>query len=169
MAAMPALMADSFEVTHDEINTKQHRFNIALSQREHIVVSTYKDFVNVKMVNATEHNFGSSRGLMGSFKDGSLQGRDGRTVFEDLNAFGQEWQVLDIEDSLFENSRSPQYPERCIIQDAATADVRRRLGGTIAEEAAEMACAHLSEAEKDICVYDVLATGDLEIVQAGVY
>ena len=49
----------------------------------------------------------------------------------------------------------------------------RRLGeAKITQEEAETACAHLGNkdsAEKAACVFDVLATGDLDIAQAGVY
>ena len=39
--------------------------------------------------------------MMGRFETGEMIGRDGSTVFEDANAFGQEWQVLDTEPKLF--------------------------------------------------------------------
>ena len=44
----------------------------------------------------------------------------------------------------------------------------RRLGATIAMEAAEKACEHWGEL-KDQCVYDVLAANDLELAEAGAF
>ena len=54
------------------------------------------------------------------------------------------------------------------MPDTTTTVTRRRLGSTIAAKAAEEACAHWGD-NKDTCVYDVMATGDLEIAQASVF
>lgn len=165
---MPAQMGQVHTVTHEEANKKEHRFNIALSSGKNIVVSTYKDFVNVQIYNATEKQFGTSTGLMGTYQHGTLQGRDGVAVFEDKDAFGQEWQVRDTGSSLFEHSRAPQYPSKCIMPSAAAVE-DRRLGATIAEDAASEACSHLSGGDKDMCVFDGMATRDLDVAQAGAY
>lgn len=45
----------------------------------------------------------------------------------------------------------------------------RRLGEALAEEAAATACDHYDGNEKDMCIYDVMASGDLELAQAGVF
>lgn len=74
------------------------------------------------------------------------------------------------EPMLFVNQdRHPQYPEKCVLPDAAAKDQRRRLGGSISQEAAEMACSRWSSEAKSRCIYDVMATGDLELAEAGSY
>ena len=88
------------------------------------------------------------------------------TVIEDLNEFGQEWQVLSAEPKLFHNLEGPQHPQRCTIP--VSKDMRRRLReSSISQEEAETACARVDESNRDLCVFDVLATNDLGV--AGAY
>jgi hypothetical protein len=51
-----------------------------------------------------------------------------------------------------------------------TSQLRRRLAATSSDEqlAAEKACEHWGEG-KDDCVFDVLATGDIDMAVAGAY
>jgi hypothetical protein len=99
--------------------------------------------------------------------------RDGNTVLDDPNAFGQEWQVLDTEPSLFQTLRLPQHPMECTLPPPVEASqLRRRLLETssVNELDAEKACAQWGEGEgKDDCVFDVLTTGDLEMAMVGAY
>jgi hypothetical protein len=101
-----------------------------------------------------------------------MDARDGKTVLDDANAFGQEWQVLDTgEPSLFQTLRLPQHPMECTVPPPVQASqLRRRLLETssINELDAEKACAHWGDV-KDDCVFDVLTTGDLEMVMVGAY
>jgi hypothetical protein len=116
-------------------------------------------------------HFGDSVGLMGDFGEGRMLARDGKTVLDDANAFGQEWQVLDTEPTLFQNLRLPQHPMECTLPPPiqATSQLRRRLlESSVDERAAEKACEHWGEG-KDDCVFDVLTTGDLEMAVVGAY
>ena len=75
--------------------------------------------------------------------------------------------MLESEPSLFQVAdRFPQHPAGCEMPDTTT--VTRRLGSTIAEKAAEEACAHWGDA-KETCVYDVMATGDIDLASAVVF
>jgi hypothetical protein len=119
----------------------------------------------------SEH-FLHSVGLMGDFRMGRLVARDGKAIMDDANAFGQEWQVLDSEPSLFQTVRLPQHPQQvCTLPTPKQASqLRRRLSesSSIDEVAAERACDHWGEG-KDNCVFDVLTTGDLEMAVVGTY
>ena len=70
-------------------------------------------------------------------------------------------------------NRSPQYPEKCRLPKKLTAaeqrNLRRRLGEAITREEAEKACDSWIPEEKEDCIYDVMATNDLELAQAGGY
>ena len=133
------------------------------------MVTAFKDLVSVKMDNATMASFGASVGLMGAYPSGMKLARDGKTVMEDPDMFGQEWQVQQGEAMLFDSVRAPQHPQVC-TPPGARKQTGRRLGeGSITEEAAEMACADWKDEHKELCVYDVLAMGDLEVAQAGAY
>jgi hypothetical protein len=46
---------------------------------------------------------------------GHLFSHDGKTVRDDLNAYGQEWQVLSTEPTLFQTARFPQHPRVCTL------------------------------------------------------
>jgi hypothetical protein len=118
-------------------------------------------------------HFGDSAGLMGDSRMGHMIARDGKTLIGDTNAFGQEWQVLDTEPSLFHTVRLPQHPpqQKCTLPPPMqTSQLRRRLleSSPIAKFTAKKACAHRGEG-KAVCVFDVLTTGDLEMAAVGTY
>jgi hypothetical protein len=87
---------------------------------------------------------------------------------DDFEEFGDEWQVLPNEPKLFHEMAHPQFPEICVKPEDPRGERKRRLGeSNISLEAAEKACAPLKDplTIKD-CVYDVLATQDLDMVGA---
>jgi parallel beta-helix repeat protein len=161
-----------FEFLHTQPTDKQHVFEVHMGGRERIKLKTYKDFVSVVIEQGLSKHFGKSVGLMGDFGMGHMIARDGKTVLDDPNAFGQEWQVLDTEPTLFQTVRFPQHPQKCTMPTPKTTDMlRRRLLETssVDELAAEKACEHWGEQGKDDCVFDVLRTGDLEMAKVGAY
>jgi hypothetical protein len=154
----------------DRFKTK---FVIDLSSKypgAQIVISTYKEFVRVDVEGATEESFGNAVGLLGDFGTGKTLARDGATELNDFSMFGIEWQVLPEETMLFHDISEPQFPKRCIEPEDPRGERRRRLEeNTVSEEQAEAACAEVSNDAADIkdCVYDILATQDLDM--AGAY
>ena len=111
---------------------------------------------------------GTMGGLMGNF-GGQKVGRDHRTEIVDINDFAEEWQVRGDEPMLFQTVRAPQYPAKC--ERLTAAEARRRLGENCEMASlAKEACAHWKdEGGIERCIHDVLATGDLEMAQAGTY
>ena len=66
--------------------------------------------------------------------------------------------------------RPPQFPSKCRLpSDAPSVSEARRLGGTISRVEAEKACEDWTGEEKEGCIYDLVATGDLELASAGAY
>jgi hypothetical protein len=170
-AALPAEFS-GFEFLHTQPTDKQHVFEVHLGGRERIKLKAYKEFVSVLIEQGQQEHFADSVGLMGDFAHGVQLSRDGKTVIDDANAFGQEWQVLDTEPSLFQTLRFPQYPHTCTMPTPVQASqLRRRLSETssVDEAAAEKACEHWGEQGKDDCIFDVLTTGDLEMAMVGAY
>jgi hypothetical protein len=160
-----------FAFSYTQPTDKQHVFEIYMGGLESIKVKTYKDFVSVLIEQGQSKHFGDSVGLMGDFEHGRMIARDGNSVLDDANAFGQEWQVLDTEPTFFQTLRLPQHPMECTMPTPMQASqLRRRLleSSSVAELAAEEACAHWGEG-KDDCVFDVLTTGDLEMAMVGTY
>ncbi|CAJ1954004.1 unnamed protein product [Cylindrotheca closterium] len=134
-----------------------------------IELSTFKEFVKVSFENANEESFGSSVGMLGDFKTGKTLARDGVTVLDDFTELGHEWQVLPSDKHFFHDISAPQFPIRCFDPEDARGDRRRRLDEfTISEEQAEAACASLKDPlDRKDCVYDILATQDMDM--AGAY
>jgi hypothetical protein len=101
LASKHATLA-GYPIIHSVINDKHHRFHILLDGGNTILVSTNKDIVSLEILPANgvfgremHEWFGNSTGLMGSLSSSRMIARDGVTVIEDPNEFGQEWQVRD--------------------------------------------------------------------------
>lgn len=141
---------------------------IALPQGQVLSLRTVKDYMRVDVEEPKMEYFGSAKGLMGSFDAGEMLSRDGNIVLEDTNEFGQEWQVRDTETGLFQAPEGPQYPQQCQMPSSwwARSVTRRLAEGSISLEDAQEACSHLRPSERDDCVYDVMATGDMELAVA---
>jgi hypothetical protein len=149
-----------------EKNDKKHSsFVIDLDLGQQINIYTIKDIVNFEINDVKSDIFVDSVGLMGSFFGGELLARDGHTIIKNPNDFAQEWQVLDSEHQLFTSPFfEPQYPKACILPEPMELEARRRLlENPVSRAAAEKACAHALGEDKDNCIYDVMATGDLDM------
>ncbi|CAJ1948991.1 unnamed protein product [Cylindrotheca closterium] len=133
-----------------------------------IVIRTFKEFVNVRVVGATAEAFGSAVGMWGDFRTGHTLARDGVTVLSDFSEFGSEWQVLPSDEMLFYTTEEPQFPQKCIEPEDPRGQRRRRLDeSSISETEAEKACSALKDPmDRKDCVYDILATQDLDMVGA---
>jgi hypothetical protein len=147
-------------------------FEIDLNSKfpgQKIVISSFREFVRVDFQHATAESFCNSVGMMGDFKTGNLLARDGVREINDFLEFGNEWQLLPADDMLFHDKSEPQFPKRCIVPEDPQGERRRRLGeSTITVEEAETACSKVTGDALDIkdCVYDILATQDLDMVGA---
>ncbi|CAJ1954203.1 unnamed protein product [Cylindrotheca closterium] len=133
-----------------------------------IEIKTFKEFVGVKIIGATEESFGNAVGITGDFNTGNTYARDGSTVLHDFNELGLEWQVLPSDGKLFHEIAKPQFPELCYLPEDPRGERARRLAESdITEEAAEAACAGLKDDfDRKGCVYDILATQDMDMVGA---
>jgi hypothetical protein len=157
-----------FSISFKEIADSQREYYIDLGNKEFIHVKTWKDMVRVDIVvNRKTNTFGGSLGLMGTYPEGLMLGRDGKTIISDFDSFGQEWQVLSSESRIFHVVEGPQHPSKCEVPSKAV--MRRRLSQAIlSREEAEIACKSVgvSEDEFDLCVFDVMAIGDKDAVGA---
>ena len=165
-AEMPAMLGD-FPVHYEKKSDDLHILTVDMGSHGSVALKVYKDLVGLKFDGAKEGDFGDSVGLMGSFAAGSHIARDRQTILEDVNEFGQEWQVQEGEPQLFVSKAGEG---KCALPSPKRQSVKRRLGETISVEAAEMACSHIKEGHgHEQCVYDVIATGDLGAAQAGAF
>jgi len=153
------------------ISPRNNKYTIDLDKDypgQKIEIKTFKEFVSVKIIGATAESFGNSTGIMGDFQTGNTYARDGNTVLNGFNELGLEWQVLPSDGKLFHEMAKPQFPELCYLPEDPRGDRARRLAESdITEEAAEKACAGLKdEFDRKGCVYDILATQDMDMVGA---
>lgn len=123
-------------------------------------------------------------GLLGSPQEPGLFARDGTDMNAgDVNEFAESWQVRDTDRQLFQNTRIPQYPNKCIYDTSEVRDYleevtaylrhgRRRLDeiNTVTLEQAVAACATINSGPfKTFCEEDIMATGDLELADDPFY
>jgi len=153
------------------INENTDRYTIDLGKiypGQQIQIKTFKEFVGVKVIGATEESFGGSVGIIGDFKSGNTYARDGSTVLHDFDSLGNEWQVLPGDGRLFLNTARPQFPEKCWLPEESRGERKRQLKETyITNEQAEAACAELEDDfSREGCVFDILTTQDLDMVGA---
>jgi len=150
----------------------KRRFEIDLGSKypgQKIVIAMFKEFVKVDFVNASKEAYGNTVGILGDFRSGLTYARDQTTVIHDFNDLGEEWQVRPNDDMMmFHDVEEPQFPKKCLLPEDPRGQRRRRLeSSSISAEEAEAACASLKDLMdiKD-CVYDILATQDLDMVGA---
>jgi len=134
---------------------------------EKIEISTYREFVKVDFIKSSEASFGNAVGMLGDLKTGKLVGRDGTQV-DDFYELGAQWQVRPDENMLFHRVEDPQFPKACVIPEDPQGERRRRLDEqSVTVEQAEAACAGLKNLlDRKDCVYDILATQDIDMVGA---
>jgi len=165
IATLPQTIS-GYPIHHVHYDDKRHKFEVELGESGVVAIKIYNEFLSVTIDHGHDYAFHDSIGLTGDFTTGELLGRVGR-VIQDTNDVGQEWQVLDTEPKLFREQRLPQYPQKCNMP-APGATARRRLAeGMISFSDAENACKDWDAEGREACIYDVMATGDLGMAQAG--
>jgi hypothetical protein len=162
----------SFILTKEEKGTKKlivsYSFDFGNRRIIEIQANTKRGMMFVK----TKGRFPSeTTGMLGSPGKSYVVTRDGRKFDEiDVNQYGESWQVKDTDDQLFKELLGPQYPQKCMYEDApfATGQLRgrRKLMNkvVISLDDAKSACAHVSsDVKRKLCVEDTIAMGDLEM------
>lgn len=138
-------------------------YRVYITDSEWVEVKVFKSFLSVRVIGATNENFMHASGILGDFYTGRMIARDGSTIITDPEEFGQEWQVNNEDGNLFVEAPEQQFPTQCLAPQKKDA---RKLTHGISLAQANAACEHLSE-DIDSCVYDIMATGDIEL--AGAY
>lgn len=155
-----------FSIRYRVLGDTKFQFKIFLDNDQAVVLKAVKDFMRVDVHAPTVKSFGKSTGLLGSFEGGQMLGRDGVTVIEDPIAFGKHWQVQRVEPMLFHNIKGPQHPEECVMPDLEKMATSRHLRGSMSREEAAAACAKVTSSQLEDCIFDVMATDDVEMAGA---
>ncbi|CAB9512583.1 expressed unknown protein [Seminavis robusta] len=155
---------------NDRIRREAH---LHLGNGEKILFKTFADFVKVEFMNESDNTLKGSLGLLGTYPEGQRVGRDGATMMEDVNMFGQEWQVKPDEPKLF-HSYTADWVVAAGQACAMPVDTleksqlrKRRLANGLVKDEIEKACAHLKDpSDHKACVFDVIATQDITMAGA---
>jgi bacterial surface protein 26-residue repeat len=126
---------------------------------------------NMMFVSTKGHFPEATKGMLGSPGHTELVSRNGKNLSDiTVNTYGESWQVKDVDLQLFMEPLGPQYPQKCLYEDApgATSQLRghRRLleKKVITLEEAKEVCSNVPNAMKRaLCIQDTIAMGDLEI------
>ena len=106
--------------------------------------------------------FEGSVGLLGDWETGQFIARDGMTVVGGSEAHALEWQVRDTEPVLFQSIRAPQFPATCLPPKKM---LGKRLGDTHMRAKAEKVCAAHKSGDIDNCIFDVMATRNMNAAE----
>lgn len=154
-----AFKDNKFSVVHNMFSKKEHHFDILLNGLKALSIKAHKDIVSVTI----DARLPKSVGLLGDYNTGEKLARNG-TMISDSNEFGQEWQVRGEEPQIFQSRREPQYPQQCVLPGPANAAESRRLGANaISEEVAHEACSQWDREQQNMCIFDVMRSGDLDM------
>ena len=146
--------------------TRQY-YKVNLHEDSIIMFKWYKHLLTID-VDGHENDFSDSTGMLGDYHTGNMNGREGQ-LMDDFTAYGFEWQVNPKYDPiLFQEARGPQLPnEQCRMPSQAMSSRRRLLrSDKVLMEQAQTACAAKKGGDFELCVNDVLLTGDIEMAQA---
>ena len=158
----------TYEFFSSKTGTNKRETIIKLSPASSIKIRSTKNLMYVNF-EGNKLDFGDSIGMLGSYPNGEMVGREGS--FEgDYVSYGMEWQVDPGKKDplLFAEDRAPQLPyERCRLPVQSATTSRRRLRVNTDSEMREKAFEACQNAKTDIelCVDDVLATGDLDTAE----
>jgi hypothetical protein len=84
-------------------------YQVDLNNGDNVLIRSYSHFMSVDVLGRSR-DFGTATGLMGNYYSSEMLGRDGKTVIQDSDVFGSEWQVHADEAELFRTAREPQHP-----------------------------------------------------------
>jgi hypothetical protein len=152
----------------------EYRFDIDLGDGETIFIRTFNELAWVGFEAPRALDFSGADGLLGNYATGHKLARDGQTMVDDANAFGQEWQVRAEEDPqlFYSINHGPTWPQQCQMPDPRAIERRllhlRSQGiNIIGRGDAIKACTVAADAvEQDGCIFDVLATNNIDIAAA---
>jgi len=138
-------------------------FRLDLNEHSSVVFKFYKHFLLINIA-ANPLEFADAVGLLGTFPNGEMQGRDGKLI-TDFTDFGFHWQVSPQDGQLFRDAREPQLPYEMCRLPTLGRPARRLRSDSVLVGQAETACGHLSGNDFELCVGDILATGDVGLAE----
>lgn len=164
--AFPMKIGDAVKVQQDPEGTGKTIYQVDLPNGLSLGVKAAKEFLSVSLKDGL-WNLKDSVGMFGKYPTGDLKGRDGRDM-TDFEEYGFEWQVRPQEDGkLFAEERAPELPyERCRMPSVQANRRLRVNGNRKLHEQATATCEAAHPNDVDLCIADVMMTGDLDILES---
>ena len=169
VADLPIALGDytiSDYPVEDKKNANYYQYyKVTLPGGSSMLFKYYKKYLTISIA-GKRADFGDSSGLLGDYEFGEMLDRHGN-VMTDFTALGFEWQVTPEDPRLFQELRSPQLPyEQCRMPTASRAARRKLRGPELAfAKEAQSACQRIGGSDFDLCVEDVVTTGDLGMAE----
>lgn len=162
-----------FVLTKEEKGTKKMIISYSFDIGNDRVITIQANVKRSMMFVQTKGRFPNETiGMLGSPGSHEMVTRDGRLMSEvDVNTFGESWQVKDTDDQLFKESHGPQYPDKCLYEDAMETTTSKKLRGRrklmvrkqVSLEDAKAACGSVKGIKRELCIQDAISMGDLGI------
>ena len=158
-----------YSLTAQYLGPHSRRHIIHFGNGEKIFINNFKEFVDFEVESPHSSEFAGSVGLLGSYNTGTKLARDGTTVIDDADEFGQEWQVRVDDTQLFSVIDGPQYPAKCNMPTKMSAVKRhlRAMTKKVSEDQAKQACAKAPARRMENCIADVFGSDNFDM--AGIY
>ena len=171
VADLPMTFGDEFKYTITNAAVESHKnakfyqyYKVDLHEDSSVLFKFYKKFLTIDIA-GSEKDFADAVGLLGDYHNGDMISRDG-DVFTSFEAFGFEWQVSPEDPQLFLELRAPQLPfEMCRMPTAARPARRHLRADKALMDSAKQACAHVQGGGYDLCLDDVMTTGDVGLAE----
>eukprot|EP00977_Amphora_coffeiformis_P006092 scaffold1322_cov185-Amphora_coffeaeformis.AAC.2 len=135
---------------------------------QELYIREYKEWISIEVKHPCPADFVDSVGLMGSFPRGTWYGRDGVSIHDHIDDFGNDWIVQGDFDGYLFDVPSP-FPDKCnlpSLKDMATKHRRLSTASVSRAQAVEACTKYVrfsSPAALESCVMDVLISEDLEM------
>jgi hypothetical protein len=161
--------SDEFRYTihHERDDGRVQVYRVDLSEESSLLFKFFKQYLTIS-TDGSAKDFGDSVGLMGDFYTGDMYSRYGKRM-SNFQDFCFEWQVnTNANDmQLFRTAREPQLPyEKCRLPSLPRPSRRKLLrGDRVLYDEARRACAAQSGTDFDLCVDDVVITGEIGIAE----
>mmetsp|Transcript_40 Transcript_40/g.66 ORF Transcript_40/g.66 Transcript_40/m.66 type:complete len:454 (+) Transcript_40:355-1716(+) len=164
---LPLTFGGDFKYTITLIQDSKlaQKFRVDLHQDSHIDFKFYKHYLTIS-IDGHPKDFADATGMLGEYTTGDMYGRCGQPM-DSFEEYGFEWQVIPDDPQLFHEARSPQMPyEKCRMPTVGRPARRRLRVNTDLLEQAKTACANQSGGDFDLCVDDIMITGDIGLAEA---
>lgn len=159
-ADLPVTFGSEYKITEVMKTPSKQKYKVDLHEGAAIFFKFYKEFLTIH-IDGNSKDFDDSVGLLGAYGNGDMVTRAGG-VAPDFESLAFDWQVHPEDMVLFRQVREPQLPyERCRLPSAPRPQRRRLRANTGLLTEAQQACGHVTGNAFNLCVDDVITTGDI--------